>query len=88
MFQPTKDRILCKQIPEQNQIGDILSPDMPQERPYEYLVLAVGPDCQFVREGQTILLPTYSTLDSQIGEHEISFAHESEVIAIVEYPCP
>jgi co-chaperonin GroES (HSP10) len=101
MINPTKDRIVCQLIDksEDTRVDSLIVhvdrttesglgivEEDTREQILEAKVLAVGPDCRFVRAGQTILLPIYAgyetDIDIEVGP--VIITHEPEAMAIVQ----
>lgn len=96
-LQPVFSRIIVKRKEEVKEedikkIGSIFVPEVLQEdrkreleskRATEGVVLAVGPEAEFIREGDTVFFGKYSGAEIERNGEKFLVCNEEDIIAIV-----
>lgn len=91
-LRPLQDRIIVKQLAEEEKVGSILLPDTGKEKPFRGTVLAVGrgtyregqlivPD---VRVGETVIFGKYSGTEIEYKLEKYLILREDEIFVAVE----
>ncbi len=86
-YRCTRDIIQLDWEP-QSSIGGIIIPEKSQQAMklsfYTIPVLAAGPDCKVVKEGDNVLLPSEAILRVAYEGRVVYFCNEMKVLAVVE----
>lgn len=86
-YRPCRDIIQLDWEP-MSSIGGIIIPEKAQQGMklsfYSIPVLAAGPDCKVVKEGDNVLLPSEAILKVQYDGRVVYFCNEMKVLAVIE----
>jgi len=84
-IKPLGDRILVKPDTEAAEtIGGIYLPDSAKEKPQQGKVVAVGPDVENVKKGNTVLIPKYGGTEVTIDGVDHQIYSEDSVLGILK----
>ncbi len=93
-IKPMYDRILAKRLePKEKVSGGIIIPDTAKEKPQEAEVVEVGEGKLLddgnvralkVKKGDKILLGKYSGTEITVGDEELIFIREEDILAIIK----
>lgn len=91
---PLYDRILAKRLDAKEEIrGGIIIPDTAKEKPQEAEIVEVGEGKLLedgkirplkVKKGDKVLIGKYSGTEIKVGEEELVFVREEDILAIIE----
>ena len=91
---PLYDRILVKRLePKEEVSGGIIIPDTAKEKPQEAEIVEVGEgkileDGKIrplkVKKGDKVLIGKYSGTEIKVGNEELIFVREEDILAIIE----
>jgi len=91
---PLYDRILVKRLePKEEVHGGIIIPDTAKEKPQEAEIVEVGEgkileDGKIrplkVKKGDKVLIGKYSGTEIKVGNEELIFVREEDILAIIE----
>lgn len=81
---PLYRNILVKREEEEKYVGSIILPDTSKERPMGALVIAVGPECEVIKAGDSILCGKYAGADIRFNNEDYIVLREVEVLARME----
>lgn len=89
---PTFQKIIVLPDPtEEKTAGGLFIPEVAKERPTWGTVIAVGPECECVQQGDRVVFGKYSGSDLEQGGQKIIIMREDDVIAFdadVRSPAP
>ena len=83
---PLRDYILIEPIKEEEKTksGILLPETAEKERPEQGMVIAVGSDSKYVKEGQKVLFTKYTPNEIKVDDKEYLIAKEEDILAILE----
>jgi chaperonin GroES len=91
---PLYDRILVKRLePKEEVSGGIIIPDTAKEKPQEAEIVEVGEGKLLedgkirplkVKKGDKVLIGKYSGTEIKVGNEELIFVREEDILAIIE----
>jgi chaperonin GroES len=91
---PLYDRILVKRLePKEEVRGGIIIPDTAKEKPQEAEIVEVGEGKLLedgkirplkVKKGDKVLIGKYSGTEIKVGNEELIFVREEDILAIIE----
>lgn len=85
-LKPMGDRLIAKQF-EDDKVGSIYIPDSAKQTSLRATVVAAGPQCDFVKVGDTILFGRFAKFDIPLrGEEWRShfIMNEADVLCVLE----
>ena len=68
LLKPLADRVLVRRVKSAEAVGRILVPDKYKTPPTEGMVLAIGPDVQYIAVGMRVLFAKYVGLEFRRDE--------------------
>jgi chaperonin GroES len=84
-FKPLANRVLVFREEEANTTASgIIIPDNAKEKPLQGKVLAVGPDCEDIKVGDTIVFAKYTGTEIVIDDKECLILASEDVLGIIE----
>lgn len=84
-IQPLANRVILEvQEHAEQSTGGIFIPDTAQEKPYQGLVLAIGPEVSQVKIGNRVLFSKYGGSDVKLGDQAVKILSEKDILAILE----
>lgn len=87
-FIPTNGRVLVKRVEEKTETeGGIVIPEQAVEKPYEGVVIAIGPvdnESFVVRPGQNILFSKYAGTEIEFNGQKHLIIHERDILGVLE----
>jgi len=84
-IKPLGNRILVKPDTDAAEtVGGIYLPDSAKEKPQQGKVVAIGPDVENVKKGDTVLIPKYGGSDVTIEGTDHQLFSEDSVLGILK----
>jgi len=85
LFDPIGDRVALERIPVESTPGGIIMPgNVTKGREInKSWVVAVGPDCKQVREGDLVIHDAIMAIEATLGSTTVFVVHEKDIEGIV-----
>lgn len=82
---PLSNRVLLEvQEHAEKTASGIFIPDAAQEKPYQGIILAIGPEVTQVKAGNRVLFSKYGGSDVKVDDQPIKIISEKDILAIIE----
>lgn len=85
-LRPMGDRLIAKQF-DDDRIGSIIIPDSSKKTSLRATVISAGPQCDFVKVGDTILFGRFARFDLPLRDEkwkDCFIMNEADVLCILE----
>lgn len=84
-LRPLKDSVIIELIPEKDRTkGGIYIPDNAQDKPTSGKVIAIGPECKEIKEGDQVAYGRYAGTELIIGDEGFLVLLEKDILAVME----
>jgi chaperonin GroES len=93
-IKPLYDRVLAKRLESKEEVhGGIIIPDTAKEKPQEAEIMETGEGKLLkdgtikplkVKKGDKVLIGKYSGTEIKVGDEELVFIREEDILAIIE----
>lgn len=92
-FRAVQDRVIVQRIEVAQKVGDLYLPDETKEKPYEGIVVAVGPGRYYptgefvpvsLHEGDHVVFGKFSGTDIKIGSRDLLVLREEDIFVVKE----
>mgnify|MGYP000221116608 CR=1 FL=1 len=84
-LKPLHDRVIVKRTAEEETTaGGIIIPDSAKEKPQGGEVLAVGPECQTLKNGDTVLFAKYAGTEFASNGDDLLIMREDDILGVFE----
>ena len=82
-LKPLHDRVIVqRKESEEKTAGGIFIPDSAKEKPHNGLVLAAGPECKTVKDGDIILFAKYAGSEFSMDGDELIIMREDDILGV------
>lgn len=71
------------EAPETTASGIVLAPTANKEKPMQGKVIATGPDCKAVKNGDVVLFKKYSPTEVELGGEEFFLMDEEDILGTI-----
>jgi len=82
-LKPLHDRVIVKRKEEEEQTaGGIYIPDSAKEKPQGGEIVAAGPECKTVKEGDMILFAKYAGSEFSMDNEDLIIMREDDILGV------
>lgn len=86
-FHPCADRVLIKPDMESGEkrtaSGLVIIPDIGKTRPNTGKVIAIGPDVEYIEEGEKVLFGKYAGADIKLNDEEMVICRGEDILGVI-----
>jgi chaperonin GroES len=86
-FHPCADRVLIKPDTELGEkrtaSGLVIIPDVGKTRPNTGKVVAIGPDVEYIEEGEKVLFGKYAGADIKLNDEEMVICRGEDILGVI-----
>ncbi|EGB16033.1 Chaperonin Cpn10 [Pseudodesulfovibrio mercurii] len=82
-LKPLNDRVIVQRKEgEEKTAGGIYIPDSAKEKPQNGIVVAAGPECKTVKEGDIVLFAKYAGSEFSMDDDDLIIMHEDDILGV------
>jgi len=82
-LKPLHDRVIVKRKEEEDKTaGGIYIPDSAKEKPQGGEIMAAGPECKTVKEGDSILFAKYAGSEFSMDGEDLIIMREDDILGV------
>ncbi|MCJ2164345.1 MULTISPECIES: co-chaperone GroES [unclassified Pseudodesulfovibrio] len=82
-LKPLHDRVIVKRKEKEDKTaGGIYIPDSAKEKPQNGVVMAAGPECKTVKDGDIILFAKYAGSEFTMDSDELIIMREDDILGV------
>lgn len=82
-LKPLNDRVIVKRKEqEEKTAGGIFIPDSAKEKPQGGIVVAAGPECKTVKDGDAVLFAKYAGSEFSVDGDDLIIMREDDILGV------
>jgi len=82
-MKPLHDRVIVqRKAEEEKTAGGIYIPDSAKEKPQGGIIVAAGPKCQTVKEGDVVLFAKYAGSEFSMDGEDLIIMREDDILGV------